>query len=457
MTEAKKPDNVEVLREKATKKHEEKPAKPEGKVVKTIQLDPKDSRSVVKVKGGEWDKPEHAPVLEVAAPDVTWPPTQDNSPQVVVRGVAVEPVAALTYTGEKESITHKDITFYLPWPTERFKDTQFNIYELEQKGRKIYLAMDSLSKFTVEAENPHCFFIPGNGQLQPNSIVVMVNSSSANDYFVGESSLINVESRNNVVNNSHLEANRKDQGNQWLRFLDGTGVEKDTFKAGEHRRHSYTGCRFKRARVENCLLGDGYYLETQLTDVEIRSNGRVDVRGGRISRCRIIGSDIFLDNASLNTTTIDCSGSVRINRMSMNSEHFRTSGLYLSNKFGYTTITAPHWADLRFVRVSLNDFELSDGVHTASFKLGDGIPKVGEEIETLFNRMKGKSLEARADRNRFDSVAPDSFTRSILRYIVDSVMSRLRVIEMIDSAASTLESVSSPSNRYDPYTTPFDL
>lgn len=451
MTEAKKPDNVEVLRDKAVKKHKDET--PKKATVHKLEVKP----ATVQISGGEWDPADpEAPQNQPAAPapDVTWPPTQDNSPQVVFHGKAVEPVMSADML-LSESMKYKDITFYFPWPTERFKDMRFNIYELDVKGRKLFLAMDSQSKLVIEAQPAHHHFVPGNGNLVPSAIVVMINSSSHNDFFVGESSLINVDSKNNVVNNSHLEATKKEQGNNWRIFLDEIG-DKDRFVAGETQRHVYEGCRFKRSRIENSSLADGYYMETQISNAEIKSNGRIDVRGGRVSRSRIVGSDVYLDNASVNASTIDCSGAVRVNRISLNTEHFRTTGLNLNNKFAYATITAPHYSDLRLVRVSLNEFELGDGIQRTTLNIKDGPGKISEKIETLFNRMKGRQSDD-GDRGRFDREAPDTFTRSILRYIMDSVLSRLRVIEMIDSAQSTLESVSTPSNRYDPYSTPFDL
>lgn len=385
--------------------------------------------------------------------DVTWPPLQDNTPQVVVRGKAAEPIGTVTYTGG-DSLQYNDINFYLPWPTERFKDMSFNIYQLEDKGRKINLAMDPLSKFVIEPSPSHFHFVPGNPQFTAPAVIVLINSTSSNDYVVGESLLINVESRNNVLNNSQLTASRKDQGRSYGLFA----YEKteDVFKVGEDHRHTYVGCRFKRSRIENALLSDGYYFETQIVDSEIKSNGRIDVRGGRVTRSRLVGSDITLNDANLVQFSAECTGSIRVNRQTLNAELYTTSGLYLNNKFAKTTITAPHYSDIRLVRVSLNEFELGDGYNSVTLKINEGSGEVMDKVESLFARMKGK-VQEETNRERYDRAGMDNFTRSILRYVTDSVASRLRIIEMIDSAAETLESVLPRANKFEPYDTAFDL
>ena len=435
-----------VEEKKAASPKEEKPAKVEKKS-NVIKLEVKPASEVK----GEWDPADpEAPTEPV--PDVAWPPIQDNSPQLVIRGKVVEPVATGVKT-DSEGLQYKGIKFYLPWPIRRFADLSFNIYEIENNGQTLHLAMDETSKFVIETDPRHFHFVPGNGQLKASAVATMINSTSTNDFFVGESTLINVESCNNVVNNSHLEATKREQGRRWFGMEENEGSE---FKPGENRRHAYTGCRFKRTRVENSLLDDGYYLETFITDSEIQSKGRVNVRGGRVSRTRLLGGDITLGGATLVNVNIHCSGQVQINRLSMNNEHFNVPGLHLVNKFAHTAITIPHYSDLRLVRVSPTEFDLSDGLNSTTIKLDETGGEISEKVENLFRRIKGK-LPNETPRNRFDCVGVDGFTRSILNYVTDSVVSRLRIIEMIDSAAETLATVVVPPNQFEPYSTPFDL
>lgn len=451
MTDKAQPNNTDVLKAKATgnntdaiKKAAPAPVKPDKPVEKAIKamkavVVEAEKPATKAIVSGLWDDP-LPPAL--APKRIAIDPAQ----KVMVNGAWLAPVA-VDLKSNGGYMTVDGTTIYLPYPNHRYEDLTFSAYYIGGTGKRNYDTLVILDEFsTVTLENGRVPGPYGRSHNRRPSSVIMVNSSSKNDSYYGENYLINVDSEENTLNDSRLEAKGSVQGYSWeygayANNEDEAGdfSKQEKFVTGQSLRHRYERCQFKKTTVIDSKISEGYYSNCHIYCATIKASNRCNLTRSEVKKTEINGSDITMRQSHLKACTISCEGVVHINAQRMVREQFNTSALYLINKFCQMEVTLPRYNDLKMIRISESEFELVNSAMRSNFKITmTGNPFQIRKHVIAFLKATGPTYDS--------PEAPNAFMESMIDYVVDSITSRISMVAMLDSARQATRALSPDSD-----------
>ena len=374
----------------------------------------------------------------------------DPSKKVSINGTFLEPVA-VDLKSQHGYLNVEGSTVYLPYPNHRYEELVFSAYYLGNEGNsnstRTLLILDEFSTVTMEqGKTPYSF---GRHHNRKGSSVVMVNSSSKNDAYHGENYLINVDSEENTLNDSRLEAKGSVQGYSWEygsyeSDQEEYGNRNEKFVTGQSLRHRYESSQFKKTTCIDSKLAEGFYSNCNLYRSTIKAANRVNLFRTEVKKSEIQGSDITLRNCHFQGCTISCEGHVYVNSQRLRRESFHTASLHLLNKYCTMEVTLPRYNDLKMIRITPGEFELVNSSSRGNVKIDIKASTfmIREHVEK-FLKMTGPSESIEG---------PNAFQESMVDYVVDSIVSRLEMVSMLDSAYHATRALTQEAELYDnPY------
>lgn len=394
--------------------------------------------------GGLWDEP-LPPALQPRRSVI------DPEQKVTVDGKPVSPIA-VGLKSQGGYIAVDGVTAYLPYPNHRYEDLTFSAYYIggnNNRNHDTLVLLDEFSTLTIDRSGPHGF---GRMHNRRPSSVIMVNSSSKNDSYYGENFLINVDSEENSLNDTRLEAKGSVQGYSWeyggndeSDYAEEHGSHKDKFVTGQSLRHRYVNSQFKKSTCIDSKLAEGYYSHCIIFRSTIKASGRCNLTRTEVKKSEVQGSDITLVSCNFMGCTINCEGSIYANSQRLRRESFNTTSLCLRNKFCQMEITLPRYNDLKMIRISENEVELVNSAMRSNFKVAlNAVPYKIREHVVAFLKTTGPYGES--------GDVPNAFMDSMIEYVVDSVVSRLGMIAMLDAAQQATRALVKEEYTYDnPY------
>jgi len=398
-------------------------------------------------EGGISFSPWDEPLSPAVAPRRT---VLEPSKKVSMNGVFLEPVA-VDLKSQHGYLNINGVTVYLPYPNHRYEELTFSAYYLGGENgntSRTLLLLDEYSSVTMEqGKVPYSF---GRAHNRKAASVVMVNSSSKNDAYYGENYLINVDSEENTLNESRLEAKGSVQGYSWEYGAyaesdhEEYGNRNDKFVTGQSLRHRYEKSQFKKTTCIDSKLAEGFYSSCNLFRSTVKAANRCSLYRTEVKKTEIQGSDVTLRNSNFKACTLSCEGHVYVNSQRMIRESFHTASLHLLNKYCTMEVTLPRYNDLKMIRISEGEFELVNSSSRGNVKIGikSGPYQIREHVEKFLN-MTGPSEAVEG---------PNAFQESMVDYVVDSIVSRLGMVSMLDSAYHATRALTQESEPYDnPY------
>lgn len=360
---------------------------------------------------------------------------QLEPPYVIINGIQVEPV--MTSLG----VLKDNYWDYGGRQTQQFHQVpddkgQYSLFKVIIEGRRVSLLLDKKSKFVVQDESIENAFQfgrfdyrgPSNHDL-PSS-ATLHNSSAFNCMFLGHSTLENVDLKDCVSNQSKFVARQLNQGYTYHSGylydsqLDDVIQKKKALEPvefTERTRHVYEGIRARLSSFTDSKVSAGHYYRSGIQRSTIEGNKWTRLSEAHVTGSRICGSSVTIEKG----TALDClfNAETNIHHGAFNSrnETLHTTSIYMPNKFSLARIPMPD-QDLTFIRASETEFEL--------FMFSNG-PRINvnadrEQIEMAVHDVVRQG-EWR-DTNPGQSV----LTNSIEQYVVDTVVSRLNVVNTLD-------------------------
>lgn len=363
-------------------------------------------------------------------------------PQVMYNGKVIAPVAK-GVIGHSGSYNYEGINWQAYWYPGRCEMVWpvVSVYKLEIERREVWFALDANSRVNI-TDNGDAYLRRG-APHEPGNSVLLINSSCVNDTFIGQSCLINVESSGNTLNNTTLRTEKDPDASRRYAWDESKGMT--TFIPGKSRRLRYQDSRFKQVHAADCELDPGDYSRSQLADTNIRAaRGRIEVRHADLRKCDIQGVRISLKSVNLTKVDISTEGKLRMDSQTMHDATLNFSAIFMPDKFAYTKIPlVDRQNELQLMRTSRHEFELKINYLSDKFNAGDSDQVVRRKIGTLLNEYNAKNYASTGEAN--------GLQQSLMDYLVDSVMSRTRLISTIDSAVNVAKEVNHSTEQYDSF------
>lgn len=272
--------------------------------------------------------------------------------------------------------------------------------------------------------------------------VVLINSSSENNLFLGENQLHNVDVKNSVMNVSVIRAQREYQGYRYgsRQSLKPWGTTDKEFK---FKRHRHERLRLRRSQIADSQVPEGFYSKVTVTGSTLVSDRYLRVVEGYLDHAEIKGSTVFLERVNAVEASVHCEGHVTLRNLSLNGEHISQRALNMQNKFNFLKVDLPT-DTLHMGRTSATE---------ADIYIFTGTPKrilLTDDREAI-EKVVTEVISGRAYRWEEIAPAPDNnpLAQSIIKYAVDAVMSRLEMIRILDSATEIVRTVEGRFDRWD--------
>lgn len=387
-----------------------------------------------------------------------------KGPTVVIAGMNIAPiVTGLKATGSSGDVyVHDGKEFWLPghllynahtrsgenpnepWiQTTSYKSPEMSLFAFVYDNVTFYLLMDEHSSFSRDAE---CYY-----PRTPGGHLIMINSTSHNDHFINSVVLANVESSNNTLNQSHIIVNSSRIGPQ--RGWGGSSP----FKVGDSRQ-KYSDLRLKKTDVIDSSLTRGQYYSCNFTNSCVTGTNTYEnhIKNTYLTECRIRGSRVKLKNLTGEALDFNAEGEVLVKGVGrLNNHQWHFPSIHVTNRFAFTEIdyVTRHDHGIKMVRTTETEVEIAlqrwkEGIkvaidaprHTVELAIRDGL-KEGKEKKLEPAQFSGGfgsfpyqplgSLSYRGEK------PGDGIRNYMDSYIVDQVVSRLGMIQMLDEVEKT--------------------
>jgi hypothetical protein len=369
---------------------------------------------------------------------------------VTVDGVEIEPIA----TGIKTDLTSiyiKELgeAIHLPGTHGyRVSDREFKLFSVKVGVNQNYYLLDDESsvELNIKENRRNRFGFEGGSVAARKSIMALVNSSSTDDTVVGEAALINVISQKNLLNSSALIATEDvvtPHGYGYNGLFADHAVDKPWEISGKKiesikSRATVSESQFKRTTVVNSMITQGSYLECQFNRCTIEASGFTSASRSYLDKTTLSGTRMTLKNVNLGSCTVRSEAELLIKYSVFNNLMFSGKTIHILNKFNYLSLDTPA-SKMFLVRASNREFDLGTSVYNLQrLKLNCTIEEVRKVISGVMS----------IDEEGFP-VAETSITRSFANYLTESVMSRLKVIQLIDEAKQLVRDVGAKNHAWD--------
>lgn len=293
----------------------------------------------------------------------------------------------------------------------------FSLYLYKDHESEVYYYLDADSTVSIGGGDPKTGYY--RHRTTKNGVLVLINSSSTDDIVIGESVLANTDSSYSVLNQSTI-AKTKNPADPWeLVPVEGKDGNDHVVKT----RLAIRECEFKRCLMLDSTFPSGRYIETHLTQSSVDSSGYTHVLNTTLQKSTVRGSRVTLEGNRIYDSNIHSDGEVTIKNCVFKATHVRGKSLFIPNKFNYLELDTP-LHKLYLVRSSPKEFDVGFTSHGMErFRLNDG----DRQLERFIFRMANVDPEGSPQRSTIIS-------DSISQYMLDSIRSRLTVINTLDAA-----------------------
>lgn len=356
-----------------------------------------------------------------------------------IDGVVQTPLlTGVTVTRNRLNTENSDYGLYIPYVMgETAKDKVFSVYRIEIDKAEVIYALDNES--TVELSSDASMRRPfSRHRAMGVGSLILINSVSKHDTIMGESSLLNAATSNCLLNSSVLC--RIDDPKPAANNLPWGGC--DSLNEFSENRMVVKNSQFKRATIENSDITPGTYIDTYVRDSRVESTGHVTLLRTDIYKSRVDAPRVLLRDVNAISCTFSSETELTIEASRFSNIYTTSGSIHIPNKFCFLELDTP-WGKLNFIRATRNEFSLGAGHYRQErFKLDVTREEILEFVKSQagFGSWSG------------DKTPSTLISDSIAEYLADSVMSRLTVINLLDSARQLVNDISGNRALYeDPY------
>lgn len=351
---------------------------------------------------------------------------------IAIGGVILEPIAQ--YPKINGQLVHNGVLL-VDYHFGRIGDKKapLNVYSYSVKSSDntkaidMFIVADETSSLDIEPPSYLDF------QDESFTTITLINSTVRNDYLSGNVLLANVDTADNALVDSIIEL----APHYYLSSTNGTQLrpEDSRVKIGEvdARKLLFRGRSLPSGTYQNSDLFENNFVRGELED---------DQKPIRIYDSTLRWNSFREGKVEINESTIThCgfhfTGDVFIDKVDMADEYFgHLPSIYLSSKFDLTFVDVAGKVPAEMIRVDLDNVIVTLPTDREVYIKG--------ESKKIFLRMSFRNPNSRrAIRHKamdllFGESAPSEIEESVLDYLVDTLLSRCSMMNLVDSAKRLL-------------------
>lgn len=320
-------------------------------------------------------------------------------------------------------------------------ETPFAIYRFTLNNKPITVMLDPTSKVWIGSEtSPDVDWeLRDEGITREGPINVLLKNSIAIDcHFFDGVTLVNTIAKESVLQNSIVA--RYEQNQLTTNRIAWNGRRRYHYKFKKDDRCEISNCLLTHMTIDNSDIQAGSYYSGIIRDSIIECPGQIQLYHASVYESTVKANGrLFLGQTSITAVTIESKGNVRLCMPSLRDIYLRTDGIYARNKFAITVIDVPNnpaTECYNLVRINQHEVELSIGHRTEKklIKLGTEQWQLSHELHEWLR----KHDVPEANETKGSPDAPRSaITESIQKYVVDTIISRIGIINLLDDAVHT--------------------
>lgn len=375
-----------------------------------------------------------------------------------VMGVKLKPVK----TGIRKSTSHNVRNFgksfdldlgdlnpaaaWLGYRTNVPDDAVFDVYQFELDGQYFTYLLDATSKVWIKEDTLDQLVLPWQQSRRQvrhdiGGGAILVDSQLFNCLCYNAVTLIGARAFNSLFSdatvNNGSEKPMKPDDLPW-----GNGGRFNWVPEDFRENHKLCRVYLERSHVTRSTLPPGDYFSSHFTESKIDSNNQVRVEHSSMEKSQVKAEQsVCLYHANLRNYTLKCKTTAQIANQSLADAYVDIDALWAPNKLSISVFENPLGSSYRAVKMFQIDretMELNGGVANDNLrlKLWKGDAETKDEVQSWVTKAMGQYSRWNDDPDQQPQTATDIITQSMIKYMVDNIVSRLGVIKTAAQAVA---------------------
>jgi len=317
-------------------------------------------------------------------------------------------------------------------------DMEFSVYQFESEGKIHTYMLDSTSKVWIMEDQTDRLAMPwvtAKRQIRHDmgSAVIMVGATITHSTCYNAVTLIGGVHRACLFSDSSvncLEEDKKELDLPW------GGRKHD----GRDDSYDLNQCYLERTHAIRSKLSGGSYFQSHIRDSKVECPSNVKIDMSHLTNAKLTSNNmIMLHGATLTDYWIRCNRNLLLASQTLKDGNLEVDELFALNKLGISTFDNPFGSSynvIKLIMVDRDTMELQKGssmdrcklrTFKADYALRDDVEAWVEKALATYDRYND-------DPDQQPTTSTDIITKSMIRYLVDSIMSRIGVIKTANQA-----------------------
>lgn len=325
--------------------------------------------------------------------------------------------------------------------------TPFHVYRFTLNNKATTVLLDEKSKLWLgdnTADSVEWDLRDEHINRDNAVVIIMKNSIAVDCHFFDQVTLVGVLAKESTFQSSAVA--NYEQSPAMMNRLPWSSRRRYHYNHKKDQRTEITGTTLTHMVIDNSDIpsGGSYYGGT-IRDSILECPGQVTLRNASVyeSTVKAVGR-LFLGKVDMKACSIEAKGEVRLHMPSLTDTWVRANSIYARNKFAITKIEVPnsaHTDDYTLVRISRQEMILQLG------RNGEYTIKLGAEPWSLAHELREWLRKNDLPEENEAKGTPDApyspITESIHTYVIDTVVSRMKVINLLDDTVETAHNLES--------------
>ena len=369
---------------------------------------------------------------------------------VFVLGLKLKPVKAniVAGDGKLEPVIKLGDEFGGQWFNYRIhrgnvpEGTVFDLYQFELEGHMHSFLVDRESKVFIDHDITGQMVSPwsipnDNIDHKLGSGVIFHKATATNCTFYNMCVLLGGTYDRCVISDTTVVSLPKKEEREAVQFPSFTG---STGRSNLKLSRVY----LERSTISRSIIEQGQYFSAHIYDSNVESRAHIQIRNAQIRKSTVRGTErLVLDCVTLNSVHIGASGMVQLANQTLSDFSLRSESLYATNKLAITQIDLPNsrYREIQMVRVDRENMEVSGAPSGERFKFK--LDKEHWELHTELNDWLTKAMATGSYDTELTKASDDPLMASMIRYVADTILSRVRIIKTANSVVEMAENLES--------------
>lgn len=317
--------------------------------------------------------------------------------------------------------------------------TLFDIYQFKIAGKQYTFALTSGSKVWLDKDvtdrmATYWFKSKHNITHDQGAGVVVYNATVINCSLFNSVVLKGGRYEECLISSSHIDCTKLESAESDLPW--GNGGSRG------YPNRTYTGCYFESSYVYRSDIPHGVYYQANLRDSQIESKCHVRLQETKLDQAVIRAPDrVSMNRTTLEKYTIVASHGVEIANQTLRDGYIRVDSIFAPNKLAISSFELPYgsgYNPIRLIRRDERHLELSGGCtgEKLKFLLSKTQWELRNEIDAWLAKALNPSESYREEGDPQPQGPKDVLSQSVLRYMSDSIISRIEIISTMDTTVS---------------------